>query len=172
MIKDISRVLNVSIEDLLNGKISNQKVNDFPKISSKRILILSLFLIIIVLILISIVMNITPIINKSIQINPEKNCTVVKTFNIENIQNSNDENYIYVTITEYQNEGVYTIKLPVAVAQNIKENNHYIFTLKTTKENINVEINTLFSNSEIINIEHTDKIGMDSESSIYCDIEK
>ena len=96
------------------------------------------------------------------------NCEVIKTYYIDNISESNNENYLYITIHEFQVEGTYTIKLPKTISEKLEAKKSYEFTFKTNKEYINGQTTELFSNSEIINIIYTDKEGLERTNKYTC----
>lgn len=164
ILNKISQELEISIEELLNGKINNKEdiVNKI-KINKNMIAIISIILIIIILLTIMIKLK-----KQNNHSELLDTCIITKTYDIKNIQPSNDGNYLYVTITEYQVEGAYTIKIPKSISKELEEGNAYIFTFETNKENDNLRTDILFANSKIINVKYTDKIGMDRESKSYC----
>lgn len=84
----------------------------------------------------------------------------IKTYNILNITKSNDNNYIYLTIRQFQEEEVQTVKVEKKLCPNIVEGKNYEFTIKP---NFRVEdnISSIFRNSTILEIKETDKIGLE-----------
>lgn len=165
ILNKISKELGITIDELLNGKIENRKESTNNKVKNITIIIISLILLILITIVIS-----TSIKNKEkekITTESKQNkCTVIRTYDIKNIGQSNDGNYIYITITEFQVEGVFTVKLPRSIANDLEENKSYVFTFETDKDYDYTD--TLFEKSKIINIKYTDKIGMERESISYC----
>ena len=95
-------------------------------------------------------------------------CILTKTYNINNINTNNHENYLYVTFKEYQLEDVYTIKLPKKFSKDLKLGNNYEFTFNTYKKYVSETTNIIFENSELINIEYTDKVGMEQNNTFEC----
>ena len=163
MLKKVSEILEISVEELLEGKLQNKQENKLKK--SKIIKYTSMFFITIFILII--IININNL-QQEKKLTKENNCIAIKTYDIKNIEQSNDENYLYITISEYQTEGIFTIKLPISLAKDLHKEKAYVFTFKTTKENINVPTDILFNNAEVINIEFTDKIGMERENKSYC----
>lgn len=155
IIKKISEEFNITLEELLEGTQKN-------KITKKNKLI-----ILIIPILILIMLTILFLVNKNDN-KKEYDCTVIKTYYIKNISNSNDENYKYITISEFQTEGTYTIKLSKIDSEKLKAEKNYEFTFKTNKENIKVTTDILFGNSEIINIKESDKVGLEITNTYNC----
>ena len=92
----------------------------------------------------------------------------VKTYNIDNINSSNDSNYLYITFKEYQVEGVYTIKLPKTISKDLEIGKNYEFTFNTYKEYVSATPAEIFDKSELINIEYSDKVGMEQKNEFNC----
>ncbi len=84
----------------------------------------------------------------------------IRTYNILNVAGSNDEKYIYLTIRQFQEEEVQTIKVEKKLCPNITKDKNYEFTIKP---NFRVEDNLLsiFNNSKILEIKETNKIGLE-----------
>lgn len=161
-LKKISEIFGITIEELLEGNLnSNSKETKKDK---KKYLLLIIPLALISSILLTIAIN-----NQTGEGKDIKNCTVIKTYYIDNIGKSNDENYLYITVHEYQVEGTYTIKLPKLISRNLEVGNSYEFTFKTNKNNLATTTDNLFNNSEIINLEYSDKVGNERTSKYYCD---
>ena len=159
ILKKVSEVLGVTIEELLEGNQSSiperKRTNKIPTI----IIISSLLLIIISIIITFINQNEEKV---------EYNCEVTRVYYIDNVSDSNDGNYRYITVHEFQVEGTYTIKIPRSISDNIEENNSYEFTLKTTEDYVKNTTDNLFNNSEIINVSYTDKVGLEQVSTYHC----
>lgn len=84
----------------------------------------------------------------------------IRTYNILNVAESNDEKYIYLTIRQFQEEEVQTIKVEKELCPNIVKGKNYEFTIKP---NYRMEDNILsiFNNSKILEIKETNKIGLE-----------
>ena len=160
-LKRLSEIFNITIEELLEGNL-NQKEKTNVKRSKKIIFIISIILIIILLITFLIIKN------KNNKIEDTNNCIVIRTYYIDNIGRSNDDNYLYITVHEYQVEGTYTLKLPKLVSGNLEVGNSYEFTFKTSKSYLVTTTDKLFGNSEVINLEYTDKVGNEQTSTYHC----
>lgn len=162
-LKNISEIFEITIEELLEGEIKKGKQTK----KNNKVLITIIILIIIGIISLMIINNLNKeknISNKNITYN----CELIKTYYIDNISKSNNENYLYVTIHEFQVEGTYTIKLPKTISEKLESEKSYEFTFKTKKEYINSQTTELFSNSEIINIIYTDKEGLERTNKYTC----
>lgn len=163
MIKKIAEELDISVEELLDGK----KLEE----SNKRKFNIKLFLIIGGIIAFSIGIFIVNSINvnRDNVNNDNKQCRVVRTYYIDNISRSNDENYVYFTIHEYQVEGMFTIKLSSLEAKDLVVGNSYEFIFTTSSEYVSTTTDILFDNSNVIGVEYSDKVGIDRTSMYSCD---
>lgn len=93
--------------------------------------------------------------------NLEKYGTFIRTYNVLNIADSNDEKYLYLALRMYMNEEVETVRVLRSFAKNIKENNNYEFTFNYLDNNVEDNIESIFKNAKLISIVKTDKVGMD-----------
>lgn len=84
----------------------------------------------------------------------------VRTYNILHIVESNDFNYLYLTIRQFQEEEVQTIKVKKDLCPNIEEGSNYEFTIKP-KHKLEDNILSIFNNSEILEIKKTTKTGLE-----------
>lgn len=159
ILKKISEYFKISIEELLDCKIKEN--------ITKQNKIIIFILITIIFILITCVF----ILLKKEEPTNQNNCTVIRTYYIDNIGKSNDENYLYITIHEFQVEGTFTLKLPKTISKDLEVGNSYEFIFKTTKDYINTTTDNLFNNSEVINLKYSDKVGLDRTSKFYCNEE-
>ena len=87
--------------------------------------------------------------------------TLVVTYQILNIAESNDEDYLYLTLRKYQAEEVETVKVKKKLAKNVKSNKSYEFTFQYKVGTVEENIKSIFQNAELISIVETDKKGMD-----------
>lgn len=85
--------------------------------------------------------------------------TFIRTYKILNIAESNDQDYLYLTIRQFQDEEVQTIKVKRNLCPQIQEEKNYEFTIKPNKK-IEDNILSIFNNSTIISIKETDKTGL------------
>lgn len=171
MLKKISEVFDITTDELLEGSIINKKSINKSKdkniSKNKKKLIIGIM----PLLIIALVIVVFIIVNHSSGNNTTNNCTVIRTYYIDNIGKSSDENYLYITIHEFQVEGTYTIKLPKIIAKDLEVGSSYEFTFKTSKNNLLIPADKLFANSEIINLKYSDKEGLERTSKYYCDRE-
>ncbi len=84
----------------------------------------------------------------------------IRTYKILNVAESNDSNYIFLTIRQFQDEEVQTVKVERKLCPNIVEGKSYEFTIKP---NYRLEDNILsiFNNSTILSIKETNKTGLE-----------
>ena len=101
---------------------------------------------------------------------PETNIigkTLVKTYNLRNIEDSNDENFIWLTLRAYQEEEVSTVRVSKKLAENLKIKQNYEFTFQINSNNLNEnEIFSVFNDATLQKIEKTDKVGLDQTNGI------
>ena len=157
IIKKLSDILGISSDELLQGK---------KKQTHKKYFILIPLLTIILLLLGAIIITNRKD-NKTIS-KEETPCTLIKTFYINHISQSNDKNYQYITISEYQTEGTYTIRLSSVEVKDIVKDSNYEFTFSVPKDYTSESVEELFNNRKIISINKTDKVGMETESKYLC----
>ncbi len=86
--------------------------------------------------------------------------TFIRTYEILNVAESNDTDYMYLTIRQFQGEEVQTIKVEKALCPEIEEGKSYEFTLKQNRKPED-NILSIFNNSSIVSIKETDKIGLE-----------
>ena len=68
---------------------------------------------------------------------------------------------MYLTLRQYQCEEVVTVKLRRELHPDITANNNYEFTFEYTSKMVEEEIDSIFFNTNLIQITLTDKQGMD-----------
>lgn len=86
--------------------------------------------------------------------------TFIRTYEILNVAESNDTNYMYLTIRQFQGEEVQTVKVEKALCPEIEEGKSYEFTLKQNRKPED-NILSIFNNSSVVSIKETDKIGLE-----------
>ena len=97
----------------------------------------------------------------------------VITYQILNVVESNDEEYLYLTIRKYQAEEVETVKVKKKLAKDVKSDKSYEFTFQYKVGTVEENIKSIFQNAELISIVETDKKGMDQRQDfIQCPSEK
>lgn len=87
--------------------------------------------------------------------------TLVVTYQILNIAESNDEDYHYLTIRKYQAEEIETVKVKKKLAKDVKSDKSYEFTFQYKVGTVEENIKSIFQNAELISIVETDKKGLE-----------
>ncbi len=85
-----------------------------------------------------------------------------RTYQILNITDSDNEEYWFLTLKEYQVDEVVTVKVKKEINPNLKEKKSYIFELEFNGTCITDELKWILENTDITGIKPTDKIGMDA----------
>jgi len=89
------------------------------------------------------------------------NTTFIRTYNILDADDSSDENYLYLTIKQYQEEEVETVKVQKSLAHIVEKENNYEFTFQYTDNIVEDNIESIFANTILISIKKTDKQGLE-----------
>ena len=84
-----------------------------------------------------------------------------RTYNVLNIANSFDENYLYLTIRQFQFDEVETVKVLKSLASSVEVNKNYEFTFKYTNKKIEDNIKSIFENAMLEVINETNKTGLE-----------
>ena len=97
----------------------------------------------------------------------------VQTFNILNVAEDLEGIYYFVTLRKYQSNEVFTAKIFRNLNINITTGKNYVFTFRFTDKEIEtspnsseISLSSLFKNAELLNIEETDKEGLEQENTI------
>lgn len=90
-----------------------------------------------------------------------ENYTFTKTYNVVNVADSNDENYLYLTIRQFQDEEIKTVKVQRSLANTVEKENNYEFTFQYTNNIAEDNIESIFANTMLIAIKKTDKQGLE-----------
>ena len=98
--------------------------------------------------------------NMKNEINNDKR-SFTKTYNVLNVADSNDENYLYITIRQFQAEEVETVKVQKSLANIVERGNSYEFTFQYTNNNVDDNIESIFVNTILVSIQKTDKQGLE-----------
>jgi len=159
ILKKVSDVLNITIEDLLEGKDHNEVIK-----SKKKNNYIYIILLVLIIVLLFLLFN-----NKNnYKEELEYECVLTKTYHIKNINKSNDENYLYVTLSEFQGVGTFTIKLEKSLSNELNTDKNYEFTFNTYENLLNETPETIFANSQLINIKISEKVGLEQTNEYNC----
>lgn len=134
-LKRISEELNINYDELLNGTVMDNKKNNIIK----YIIMLIIFIIISIIII---------VIYSNVGNRDSYKCLGTQTYYIDNIYDSDDDNYSYITLIK--GDIVKTIKVKKVISNNISEKKSYQFVFRSN--NNNDDIDYIFNNNEIINI--------------------
>ncbi len=85
-----------------------------------------------------------------------------RTYQVLNVTDSDNEEYWFLTLKEYQVDEVVTVKVKKEINPNLKEKKSYIFELVFNGTCITDELKWILGNTDIVSIKPTDKIGMDA----------
>mgnify|MGYP006939889750 CR=1 FL=1 len=87
--------------------------------------------------------------------------TFTKTYEVLNVALSNSDEFIYLTLRQFQFEEIETIKVKKSLNYDITVGKNYEFTLEYTTEDIEDNIKSIFNNATLTSIVETDKTGLD-----------
>ena len=85
-----------------------------------------------------------------------------RTYQVLNITDSDNEEYWFLTLKEYQVDEVVTVKVKKEINPNLKEKKSYVFEFEFNGACITDELKWILENTDIVGIKSTDKIGMDA----------
>ncbi len=85
-----------------------------------------------------------------------------RTYQVLNITDSDNEEYWFLTLKEYQVDEVVTVKVKKEINPNLKEKKSYVFEFEFNGACITDELKWILENTDIVGIKPTDKIGMEA----------
>lgn len=91
-------------------------------------------------------------------------CNFAKRYNLLLVTDSDDEEYVFLTLKEFQVDEVDTVKVKRNVMPSLKKGNYYRFSFSTDKR-IHDHIDEIFDSSVILNVEDVKK-EVDAETAI------
>lgn len=95
-------------------------------------------------------------------------CSFVRTYLVLDISDSNNEEYIYLTLREFQGEEVATIRVEKKLIQDIQEDQYYEFQFGSLKVSDKTDIKSLFESHVLLSISHTEKTGLEQINENIC----
>ena len=104
---------------------------------------------------------------KNKEINNNDNDTIyefTQTYNVRNIEESNNDAYLYLTLKQFEAEEVTSVRVSRSLAKNIEIGNNYEFTFRYNYSNTNLKegsIAEIFEKCNLVSINYTDKIGVE-----------
>ena len=94
--------------------------------------------------------------------NPDSSLkTFTKTYGVLNVTWSNSDEFIYLTLRQFQFEEVETVKVKKSLNYDIVAGKNYEFTFEYTIEDIDDNIKSIFNNTNLVSIIETNKTGLD-----------
>ena len=84
-----------------------------------------------------------------------------RTYQVLNIAESDDENYLHLTIKRFQIDEVETVKVEKNLASMVEVNKYYEFTFENTNNKLEDNIKSIFENTILKQITETDKTGLE-----------
>ena len=86
----------------------------------------------------------------------------VKTYTVLYKLESNDQQFVYLTLQQFQNDNLDTVKVPKERAKGIKAGNNYEFTFQYKDKYIDDNnIKSVFTNANVVSAVLTKKLGAD-----------
>ena len=83
------------------------------------------------------------------------------------VEESNDEELVYLTLRAFQEEEVETVKVKKEIVKNIKEDHTYEFKFNYIEDKkIEDNIKSIFENSELVKVFETTKEGLDQRNDL------
>ena len=92
-----------------------------------------------------------------------------KTYTINHIAESNDYEYIYITIRGFQEEEIETVKVKRSQFENAQVGDAYEITFQVKDNDIDNNIKSIFEHSTIVKTTKTDKTGLEQINENYYD---
>lgn len=85
----------------------------------------------------------------------------IETYNVLHIAESNSEEYIYLTVRQFQAEEIETVKVQRSLASKVEVDKYYEFTFIYTESLVEDNIKSIFENTILSSIVETDKMGLE-----------
>lgn len=97
-------------------------------------------------------------------------CLFTKTYLVLDVSDSNDDNYIYLTLKMFQGEEVVTVKVKKnLIGNSILEDQYYEFQFASKGNSSNENIEAIFDSHELISITVTEKEGFEQINESVCE---
>ena len=95
-------------------------------------------------------------------------CSFIRTYLVLDVSESNDHDFIYLTLREFQGEEVVTVKVNRDLNPEIMEDSYYEFQFASTGKSIETDINTIFNSNQLLSITLTEKTGSNQINENSC----
>lgn len=102
--------------------------------------------------------------------NKYSTCEFIRTYHIMNIQHTKTGEYVYVTLSSFLEDDIYTAKIKTSLAENLVVNYDYEFTFQTYQSYIDSDIEEVFHDANVLNIHKTNKVGKDQIQDTSCSV--
>lgn len=84
-----------------------------------------------------------------------------RTYMVNLVSESNDYEYLYLTLRQFQSEEIETVRVKRNDFDNCQQDAYYEITFKVTNNDIEDNIKSIFENTEIIKTVKTNKTGLE-----------
>ncbi len=95
-------------------------------------------------------------------------CEFVRTYTIEMIRDTKEEQEQIVVVSQYLEDDLATLHLKKEWADTLEVGSTYEFTFKTYQRYIDTDIESIFEENEIISMKKTDKVGIEQRQDNSC----
>lgn len=95
-------------------------------------------------------------------------CSFEKTYLVLDISESNDEDYSYLTLREFQGEDVVTVKVKKEFTIDVVEENYYTFLFNNLGKSMKEDIKSIFDNHRLVSVMLTDEVGLNQINDNIC----
>ena len=95
-------------------------------------------------------------------------CSFTKTYLVLDVSDSNDDEYVYLTLKMFQGEEVVTVKVERKLIGEMIEDQYYEFQFTVSKIMDDESIEKIFDNHKLISITKTDRVGFDQINESVC----
>ena len=87
---------------------------------------------------------------------------ITRTYNVVGMEKSNDDNYLYLTLRQFQDEDIYTALISKEFVNDVKIGKNYEFTFDYSMTTFLKDKTTrgIFEELELLSIKETDKVGL------------
>lgn len=95
-------------------------------------------------------------------------CSFTKTYLVLDVSESNDENFVYLTLKMFQGEEVVTVKVEKNLISEMIEDQFYEFQFTSVEVTDSETIEDIFKNHKLVSITQTDRTGFDQINESVC----
>lgn len=95
-------------------------------------------------------------------------CSFTRTYLVLDVSDSNDSEFIYLTLREFQGEEVVTVRVNRNLIEEISEDTYYEFQFGSTGKSEETDIKNIFDSNLLLSIMETDKVGLEQINENVC----